>query len=206
MPEVEQAEPKRRAWNLPPHNFCLPDKAFHARHFIMRFLAILVALCAPVFSASSDLIDSTTVYIQSVESSSTPVIPLAEIKYNPSTLSAEFASFDAPELPPGSKLLRVGVYDVATSSWKSSTSTTSAGSFAKGYSPTLVLSLDAQGGVIGVSLKSGKIDAGQTRDFGPKVKILKTAKGPAPALNRAVVLSPEGKLEEPVPEKTMLQK
>jgi hypothetical protein len=60
--------------------------------------------------------------------------------------------------------------------------------------------------VIGVSLKSGKIDAGQTRDFRPKVKILKTAKGPAPALNRAVVLSPEGKLEEPVPEKTMLQK
>jgi hypothetical protein len=172
----------------------------------MRFFAILVALCAPVFAASSELIDSTTVYIQSVESSSTPVIPLAEIKYNPSTLSAELISFDAPELSPESKLLRVGVYDVASSSWKSSTSTTSAQNFAKGYSPTLVLSLDAQGGVIGVSLKSGKIDAGQTRDFGPKVKVLKTAKATAPALNRAVVLSAEGKLEEPVPEKTMLQK
>ena len=69
-----------------------------------------------------------------------------------------------------------------------------------------MLSLDAQGGVIGVSLKSGKIDAGQTRDFGPKVKVLKTAKAPTPALNRAVVLSPEGKLEEPVPEKSLLQK
>jgi hypothetical protein len=172
----------------------------------MKFLAILVALCAPVFAASSELIDSTTVYIQSVEASSTPVIPLAEIKYNPSTLSAEIVSFDAPELSPESKLIRVGTYDVLTSTWKSSTSTTSAESFAKGYSPTLVLSLDAQGGVIGISLKSGKIDAGQTRDFGPKVKVLKTAKARAPALNRAVVLTPEGKLEELVPEKTLLQK
>jgi hypothetical protein len=172
----------------------------------MILLPILAALCAPVFAASSELIDSTTVYIQSVESSTTPVIPLAEIKYNPSTLSAELASFDFPELDPDAKLLRVGVYDVATMSWKSSTSTTSAESFAKGYSPTLVLSLDAQGGVIGVSLKSAKIDAGQTRDFGPKVKVLKTAKAPTPALNRAVILSPEGKLEEPVVEKTMLQK
>ncbi|KAE9372097.1 cyclin-domain-containing protein [Stipitochalara longipes BDJ] len=172
----------------------------------MKLLFILAALCAQIVAASSDLIDSTTVYIQSVESSATPVIPLAEIKYNPSTLSAELTSFDFPELDPDSKLLRVGVYDAATSSWKSSTSTTSAESFAKGYSPTLVLSLDAQGGVVGVSLKSAKIDAGQTRDFGPKVKVTKTAKAPTPALNRAVVLSPEGKLAEPVVEKTMFQK
>jgi hypothetical protein len=186
---------------------CLLDSpSLIARHFKMKFLPILAALCAPVFSASSNLIDRTTVYIQSVESTAAPAIPLAEIKYNPSTLSAELTSFDFPELDPESKLLRVGVYDVTTSSWKSSTSTTSAESFAKGYSPTLVLSLDAQGGVIGVSLKSAKIDAGQTRDFGPKVKVLKTAKAPTPALNRAVVLSPEGKLEEPVAEKTMLQK
>lgn len=173
---------------------------------MMKLVHILAALCAPILAASSDLIDHATISIQSVESSSAPVVPLAEIKYNPSTLSAELISFEAPELSPDSKLLRVGIYDVATSSWKSSTSTTSAESFAKGYSPTFVLSLDAQGGVIGVSLKSGKIDAGQTRDFGPKVKVLKTAKGKAPELNRPVVLSPEGKLEEPVTEKTLLQK
>jgi len=79
-------------------------------------------------------------------------------------------------------------------------------SFSKGYAPTFVLTLDAQGGVLGVSCKSGKIDAGQTRDFGPKVKVVKTAKGKQPDLNRPVVLSPEGKLEEPPVEKTMLQK
>ena len=174
----------------------------------MKFLTILVTFFFQIFAAgaSSNLIDSTTVYIQSIESSQTPASPLAEIKYNPSTLSAELVSFDAPELSSESKLLRIGVYDVATSTWKSSTSVTSVESFSKGYSPTFVLSLDSQGVVVGVSVKSGKIDAGQTRDFSPKVKVLKTSKGKVPDLNRPVVLSPEGKLEEPVPEKTLLQK
>lgn len=83
---------------------------------------------------------------------------------------------------------------------------TSVGSFSKGYAPTFVLTLDAQGGVLGVACKSGKIDAGQTRDFGPKVQVLKSGTGKQPELNRPVVLSPEGKLEQPAPEKTMLQK
>jgi hypothetical protein len=174
----------------------------------MKSLTILVAFSLNLLAigASSNLIDSTKVYIQSIEASSTPVRPLAEIKYNPSTLLAELVSFDAPELFPGSEFVRIGVYDVATSSWKSSTSMASVESFSKGYSPTLVLSLDSQGAVIGVSVKSGKIDAGQTRDFSPKVKVMKTGKGKLPDLNRPVVLSPEGKLEEPVPEKTFLQK
>jgi hypothetical protein len=166
------------------------------------------ALCAQVIGAiaSSESTDSTTISIQSVGSSSTPINILAEVALNPSTLSAELLSFESPELPSDSKLLRIGVYDAATSSWKSSTSTTLVESFAKGYSPTLVLTLDAQGGVIGVACKSARIDAGQTRDFGPKVSVLKMGKGKQPELNRPVVLSPEGKLEEPEPEKTMLQK
>ncbi len=82
----------------------------------------------------------------------------------------------------------------------------SAENFAKGYSPTLVLTLDVNGGVVGVSCKSGAIDAGQTRDFGPKVLVKKMVKGKGPELNRPVVLNPEGKLEEPPEEKTFLQK
>jgi hypothetical protein len=171
----------------------------------MRLFTVIFVLCISTLAVSSDLIDSTTVYIQSLSSTTRPV-PLAEIKFNPSTLSAELVSFETPDLEIESKLLRVGVYDTATSSWKSSTSVTSVETFAKGFSPTLILSLDAQGEVIGVSCKSGKIDAGQTRDFGPKVKVLKMAKGKLPELNRPVVLSPEGKLAEPEPERTMLQK
>ena len=163
-------------------------------------------LCTSVSVAATSpgLIDSTTIYIQSLGASN--VNPLAEVVLNPSTLSAELVSFQTPELSSDSKLVRIGIYDPTTSTWKSSTSVTSVESFSKGYAPTFVLTLDAQGGVLGVSCKSGKIDAGQTRDFGPKVKVVKTAKGKQPDLNRPVVLSPEGKLEEPPVEKTMLQK
>lgn len=175
----------------------------------MRVLTLFLAFCTQVLTASSssDLLDSTTVYIQSIGSSAAaPIAHLAEIKYNPTTLSAEIVSFEPPDLLADAKLVRVGVYDVATASWKSSTSMTSAESFAKGFRPTLVLSLDAQGGVLGVACKSGKIDAGQTRDFAPRVKLLRTGKGKQPELNKPVVLSPEGKLAQPEPEKTMLQK
>ncbi|TVY85379.1 hypothetical protein LSUE1_G000248 [Lachnellula suecica] len=156
--------------------------------------------------ASTEFTESTTISIQSIGLTATPINTLAEIGYNPSTLSAEILSFESPELSIDSKLLRIGVYDAATSTWKSSTSTTSVDSFSKGYSPTFVLSLDAQGGVIGVTCKSARIDAGQTRDFGPKVVVSKVRKGKLPELNRPVVLSAEGKVDEPVPEKTMLQK
>ncbi|KAG4444265.1 hypothetical protein IFR05_000240 [Cadophora sp. M221] len=173
----------------------------------MRFLAAVLAICAPALAISSDLIDSTTVYIQPLSSKSAP-LSLAEIKFNPSTLSSEILSYESPlfEDEETSKLLRVGIYDPATATWKSSTSTTSIETFAKGYAPTIVLNLDAQGGIIGVSCKSSSIDAGQTRDFGPKVKVVKMREGTKPVLNRPVVLNPEGKVEEPPTEKTLLQK
>merc|ERR1711939_854094 len=116
---------------------------------VMRVLGVLLAICAPALAISSELIDSTTVYIQPLTSKSAP-LSLAEIKFNPSPLSSEDEDLS-------SKLLRVGIYDPATATWKSSTSTTSVETFAKGYAPTIVLNLDAQGGVIGVSCKSSSI-------------------------------------------------
>lgn len=72
----------------------------------------------------------------------------------------------------------------------------------------MVLSLDAQGELIGVSLKGGSIDAGQTRDFGPKVKVLKMGKAKIPTLNKPKVISEKAGVagEEEVVEKTFLQK
>jgi hypothetical protein len=57
-----------------------------------------------------------------------------------------------------------------------------------------------------VSVSSGKIDAGQTRDFAPKVLVRGVQQGKGPVLNKPVLLSPEGKVAQPEPEKTMLQK
>ena len=149
---------------------------------------------------------TTTVCLQSIASIPLPVIPLAEIQYDSFTLSAEFVTFDAPELSSEANLIRIGVCDTATQVWKSSTSITSVDSFSKSYAPNIVLSLDIHGDVIGVTFKGFKVDAGQTRDFGPKVKVVKMTKGKRPELNRPVVVSKEGTEEGEVPEKTMLQK
>lgn len=207
VPQVRKAESyiNRVAFEQPHAQY--RNRNSPATNPKMRLPVLFLGLCAQIFttSAVSDFIDSTTVYIQPVDTSS-PASPLAEIKYNPSTLDAELVSFEAPEFADDTKLVRIGVYDTATSTWKSSTSMTSSDTFSRGFRPTLVLSLDAQGGVLGVTCKSGKIDAGQTRDFAPKVTVRKMAKAKQPELNRPVVLSKEGKLEEPEPEKTFLQK
>jgi hypothetical protein len=173
----------------------------------MRLLALFLGLCAQVFLAASEtiLLDKATIYIQPLSTTSSPT-PLAEINYNPSTLAATIASFEHLELPPSAKYLKLGLYDPTSRTWKSSTSLTSAESFAKGYRPTLVLSLDAEGGVLGVSVSSGKIDAGQTRDFAPRVEVKAMGRAKGPVLNKPVVLSPEGKVAQPEPEKTLLQK
>jgi len=173
----------------------------------MKYFAFLLSLATCVLAAgsSSEVTDSTTIYLEPIGLTAS-ITPLVEIKYNPSTLFAEIVSYAAPELPSDVELVRLGVHDVATSSWKSSTSVTSAESFSKGYSPTIILSLDAQGGIIGVTCRSGKIDAGQTRDFGPKVKVVKMSTGKKPVLNKPIVVSPEGKVAADEPEKTLLQK
>lgn len=79
-------------------------------------------------------------------------------------------------------------------------------SFEKGIRQTIVLNLDATGAVLGVSLKGSAIDAGQSRDFSPRVLIRGMGKTKGPELNRPVVLNPEGKVDVPEAEKTMLQK
>jgi hypothetical protein len=175
---------------------------------------LLLSLCArtiPALSSSSDtaavLTDHTTIYLEPIDhANSSPAVPLAEIKYNPSTLDAEILSFEAPEIPSDTRLVRIGTWDAAASTWKSATSMTSAETFARGFRPTLVVTLDASGAVLGVSVKSGAIDAGQTRDFAPTVLVRKSAAAKQPELNTPVVLTKDGKLEEPPAEKTMLQK
>jgi len=177
----------------------------------MRVFNLFLSLCGLAIAreASQDAFTQTAqISIQPISSTKNPITTLTEVKYNPSTLTSELDSFELPDLPSDAKLARVGIYDTATSQWKSSTSVTSTEIFEKGYAPTVVLSLDAQGEVIGVSLKGGSIDAGQTRDFGPKVKVLKMGKAKIPTLNKPKVVSDKAGVagEEEVVEKTFLQK
>jgi hypothetical protein len=174
----------------------------------MKLLTLLLPVLATVVTADSDfdLSSSASVYIQPIGSSATPITPLADIRYDSSSLSAEIDSYEAPDLSPDSKLVRVGIYDPSSKTWKSSTTATSAETFAQGYTPTIILSLDAKGDVFGVTVKSGGVDAGQTRDFGPKVKLIKMVKGRTPELNEPKIVTKEGKIEGEEIEKTMFQK
>ncbi|KFY46846.1 hypothetical protein V494_00302 [Pseudogymnoascus sp. VKM F-4513 (FW-928)] len=175
----------------------------------MRLSALLVFCTAAIIAQGQSDTDhpfATIVSIQPIDASTSSIDPLAHIQYDPTTLEAVIASYDSPDVAPGAGLARVGVYDKATKAWASSTSILSMENFTKGYAPVITLSLGPGGDVIGVSCKSEKIDAGHTRDFGPKVTVRRTADGKTPSLNRPIALSKEGKVEKEEPEKTFMQK
>lgn len=164
------------------------------------------------------------IYIQPLGASSSSAVsspaPLAKVTYELSKTGeegphpfpfAEVTSYEAPELPEASSLVRIGLFDPATREWIGATSAASVENFGKGYSPHFLVNLvPARDGkevqLLGASLKGVRIDAGQTRDFGPQVKLVVASRGKQPELNRPVVLSPEGKKLGEKEEKTFLQK
>jgi len=169
----------------------------------MRVYALFSALCAATL-ASAEL---AKVYIQPITASSENQAPtfLADVQYHLADTSvSEVVNYEFPEIPEDAENVRVGLYDSTAQAWTSS-SLASVDNFSKGYAPTLLLSVDQAGRAIGVAFKGVLIDAGQTRDFGPKVVVSVAKKGAQPELNKPVVLSPEGRkvVEE---EKTFLQK
>lgn len=169
----------------------------------MRFSALLSTLCAAVLVSATPR--TAHVYVQPVESAGRPS-PLAEISYDTAKLqSSEVLAYEAPDLPDGTQTVRVGLYDPRSKSWSSGTTVASTENFSKGFSPNFILFVDSAGEVMSTTLKGVQIDAGHTRDFGPKAVIVPETPGTQPALNKPVVLSPEGKREEPQ-EKTLLQK
>lgn len=153
-----------------------------------------------------------------------------------SSSEIKILSYEAPELPPDASLVRVGVWDGSSSSsssiaggggrWISSTTLASAENFAKGYAPVLAVTISPSisastsssknskgaggggggGDILGVAIKGVAVDAGYTRDFGPKAVLVRTEPGRQVDLNRPVVLGPEGKTVEAEPEKSLLQK
>jgi hypothetical protein len=176
-------------------------------YIVMRVLAFCLTLLS-VAAAQTASLDSLrrTVSIQAIDDSVQPVVPLAEIQYTPSTLTADLVLYDAPYIPASSRLVRIGIYDASVKSWKSAISITATESFKKGYAPTFIISLNENDDIVGVACRATKIDAGLTRDFSPRIKVVRTEKGKTPELNKPVVVSKDGKVEGQEPEKTFLQK
>ncbi|KAK3397250.1 hypothetical protein B0T20DRAFT_253086 [Sordaria brevicollis] len=186
----------------------------------MKLLPSLTSALLLAATAATAQVVIVPIYIQPVSSSAAPSF-LAEVSYDtaqdPSSAAVApiVSSYEAPEILDdleGHELLRIGVYDKTKDKWASSTSVISAENFGKGYAPHFVLSVDESSGstydnqqILGVAFKGIRIDAGQTRDFGPQAVLVRTTQGKQPELNKPVVLSPEGKQVVPQ-EKTLLQK
>ena len=196
----------------------------------MRPTTLLSALAAAAAVAADTR--TAKVYVQPVAatpSSPHPPALLAEIAYDPLALSpAAMLSYEAPDLPEDAALVRIGLYDDEAGRWISGTTAASVDNFAKGYSPNIMLTVDATpaapaaadaddadaatplmvgtGDVVSVACKGVAIDAGQTRDFGPQVVVLPEARGAQPVLNEPVVLSREGGRVQPEQDKTFFQK
>ncbi|KIE04007.1 cyclin-dependent protein kinase regulator pho80, partial [Metarhizium majus ARSEF 297] len=172
----------------------------------MRTTILLSALCAALIIHANP--QTAEISIQPISSSHPQApLPFASISYDLAALdSSTITSYDAPDIPESSSLVRIGVYDPKVKSWLSGTTVASTENFAKGYSPTITVSVNSRGDVLSAALKGVQIDAGQTRDFGPKVVVLTEGRGPQPVLNKPVVVSKDGKKVEEEVEKTFLQK
>lgn len=71
----------------------------------------------------------------------------------------------------------------------------------------LYLQLDEDGMPASVALRGTKLDSQSSGDAGqPRLLVMTAAPEAKPVLNRPVVLNAEGKVDEPVQEKTLLQK
>ncbi|KAI0181384.1 hypothetical protein GGR52DRAFT_524156 [Hypoxylon sp. FL1284] len=170
-------------------------------------LAALAALASVARAAER----TAAVHVQPIAADAPAPTLLAEIRYDiAAAADAEVVAYEAPELADeGSGLVRVGVYDGAAGRWTSSVSVASTANFGKGYAPALVLSVtggDDDAVVLGAALTGVAIDAGQTRDFGPRALVRVAEPGRQPELNKPVVLSPQGAQQGAPEEKTFLQK
>lgn len=169
----------------------------------MRFISFISALCAATLAAADPR--TAQIYLQPVSPSTKPE-HLAEISYDPLSVdTASVVTYEAPEIPDSADLVRIGLYDPKSSQWISGSTVASTENFSKGYSPNFLVTVDSKGEVLSVALKGVQVDAGYTRDFGPKAVVLVESKGKQPELNKPIVLSPEGKKVEEQ-EKTFLQK
>lgn len=141
-------------------------------------------------AAPAPVTDSAKIYIQPLSSAAAPT-QLVEIRYNPSTLlDTELVNYQPPlakNEKGAEEKFRIGLWDAKSGEWKSATALTSGANFERGYRPTIVLTLDARGEVLGVGCKGAKVQAGVTRDFGPRVVVRKGVEGVQPILNRYVV-------------------
>ncbi|KAF4306731.1 hypothetical protein GTA08_BOTSDO05595 [Botryosphaeria dothidea] len=130
---------------------------------------------------------------------------LAQISYDPATANASVVSWKPPTFSTPDALVRVGLQKP---DWTGIL--TSGAALGPDYKKTLVLHADAQGAVYSVGFGAEPQDETKETKKGDdvvEVRVEKARSGPAPVLNKPVVLDESGKIAgQGEPEKTFLQK
>jgi len=177
-----------------------------------------------VFYSSLAICDlqTVTIYFQPALPTSTPSA-LAVVEYDSEAGPRDppaLKSFTPPIIESTGPLapIKIGLIETdkslfASSSLKSRTTTTTYSAFARPGDGVLRVFLSTDGTSIesvSFSLQSQSqyvaLKEMQDRKKEPRVEIVKSSTPPKPVLNKPVTLSPEGKMKEEVPEKSLLQK
>lgn len=128
----------------------------------------------------------------------------AKISYN--STHATVSSSKGIKVPPGDDIVRIGFHHDG-GAW--SGVATAASNVGPGKDKKILLHLNTNGELYHIGFKtsdySSRIKAGSGKDR-IEAEIVNMQRGPAPHLNKPVVLNAEGQVEGKEPEKTFLQK
>ena len=174
------------------------------------FSLALMSFLTVTLSSPENTVHEHSATIYAWPFSSAQPSKLAEVTYDLNGRRKIIKDFTIPtqSSSPDNDLIRVGVYDPVTKAWRGTV--TSASSFDPSVNGRLRINVNDVGEVWGASWhtsmtkpKIDSLDAGQHTD---QLDVVLTAPAPQPVLNRPMVVNPDGKVAEPEPEKTMLQK
>lgn len=169
-----------------------------------RFALLLALVLAFITSLAQAAADEQTIDIFAWPSKSAKSQNLAKISYT--STNATVKSYDAPEIPADDDVVRIGFYQ-PSGSW--SGIATAASNLVPHKNKRLQLLINTNNELYHVGFKASGMASssktGQAKD-GLDVEIIKMQPGPAPLLNKPVVLNEHGKVDEKEPEKTFLQK
>ncbi|KAL3460567.1 hypothetical protein BJX64DRAFT_183569 [Aspergillus heterothallicus] len=136
---------------------------------------------------------------------------LAHISYDPATLKSDLVDFTPPSATYTSEdLVRVGFYISTPTNpkqWVGTLTSFAAIRGSDGQKPTLRLHISSSNEVYSISLAAATSSASTSSSSdGLHLHVVTEELGPRPYLNRPIVVGPDGKSPEEVPEKTLFQK
>lgn len=172
-------------------------------HLSLRYVGLL--LWAYNIAVAVSLPRTATLYVQPANANNKPAV-LAQIAYDPDTLEFSVISYSPPKLSSRpEELVRVGPGD--SKSGIIGYTAIRAASLAEDVRKTVVLHLDSKGEVYQSALYASKTKGSEEiTDKDLQVKLVPASKAPKPGLDKPVVLTEDGRIPEPEPEKTFLQR